>query len=457
MKKNNLSLKNFKIFVIDDDEFYAKMLVYNFERDNTNDVSVFHNGRDCVNKLDEQPNLICLDYSLPDLKCEHIIMSIEKHCPLARIIIVSGQQDIETATRLALRESVFNYLVKNDTTTSSLWKNMLEIKNTYYLENENLYLRNEIEKKYNFKNTIIGQSKAIEDLFNLMNKAVDSDISVSIRGETGTGKELVAKAIHYNSKRRKGHFVSINVGAIPKNLIESELFGHEKGSFTGAIDSRQGKFEEANKGTIFLDEIGEMDLDMQTKLLRVLQEREIVRIGSNKKIKIDIRLLTATHKNLSLEVGKGNFRKDLYYRLMGIPIKLPPLRDRNTDILILSKTFISDFCKKNKRPIKPLSESAITKLMHYNYPGNVRELKAIIELAVIMSEQEEIIHSDIIFEDFNSSENFLKKEVTLDSYIEDIIRHFLENNNNNAIMVSKKLGVAKSTIYRMIKKYNIKI
>lgn len=457
MKKNNLDLRNFKIFVVDDDDFYAKMLAYNFERDETNEVSIFNNGRDCVNNLHNCPNLVCLDYTLPDLKCEHIIQQIESICPLARIIIVSGQQDIETATRLALRDSVFNYLLKNDTTTSSLWKNMTDLKNVYKLTNENSFLRNKIDEKFSFENTIIGQSSAIYSLFKIMHKAIDSDISVSISGETGTGKELVAQAIHYNSKRSNGKFVSINVGAIPMDLIESELFGHEKGSFTGALESRKGKFEEANKGTIFLDEIGEMDLNMQTKLLRVIQEREVVKIGSNKHIKIDIRILTATHKNLAEEVNKGTFRKDLYYRLMGIPIHLPPLRERGIDILILANTFISSFCKRNKRKILKLSESAKDRLMKYNYPGNVRELKAIVELSVIMSEGDEINDKDIIFENFNSSKNFLMEESTLDSYIKDIVSYFLDNNNNNAITVAKKLGVAKSTIYRMIKKYEIDI
>ena len=220
---------------------------------------------------------------------------------------------------------------------------------------------------------------------------------VLVTGQSGTGKELVARAIHYNSQRARKPFVTVNMGAIPEDLIESELFGHEKGAFTDARDRRIGKFEEANEGTIFLDEIGEMDLMMQTKLLRVLQEKEVTRIGSNKSIKLDVRVIAATNKNLVQEVKEGRFREDLFYRLQGFLIHLPTLLERGDDVVLLSKNFLSDFCKENRMPNIQLSKEATKFLMDYGWPGNVRELKAVIERAAIMSENNTILPEDLVF------------------------------------------------------------
>ncbi|MFM9051713.1 MAG: sigma-54 interaction domain-containing protein, partial [Bacteroidota bacterium] len=223
-------------------------------------------------------------------------------------------------------------------------------------------------------------------------------IMVLVTGQSGTGKELVAKAIHYNSPRARKPFVTVNMGAIPSDLIESELFGHEKGAFTDARERRIGKFEEANGGTIFLDEIGEMDLHLQTKLLRVLQEKEVTRIGSNKTIRLDFRVVAATNKNLANEVRAGKFREDLYYRLQGFLIHLPPLYERGDDVILLCKKFLTEFCNENRMSPISISREATRKLMEYKWPGNVRELKAVIERAAIMSENNEILVDDLIFE-----------------------------------------------------------
>jgi transcriptional regulator with PAS, ATPase and Fis domain len=284
-----------------------------------------------------------------------------------------------------------------------------------------------------------------------LEKSAKANITVSITGETGTGKELAARAIHFNSDRMKKPFVAINVAAIPKELIESELFGYEKGAFTGADQSKSGKFEEANQGTIFLDEIGEMDLNMQSKLLRVLQERELSRLGSNKTIPIDIRLIVATHRNLLKEVEEGRFRQDLYYRLLGISIDLPPLKERGNDIVMLSKSFIGEFCKLNNLPVKELSQSAIDKLLKYNYPGNVRELRAVSEVAVVMSESDVLDANDIQFNQRNEIEDFMQEELTIDEYNSRIINWYLRKYNNNVLLVADKLKMGKSTIYRMLK------
>ena len=260
-----------------------------------------------------------------------------------------------------------------------------------------------------------------------------------------------AKAIHYNSSRHKKPFVAINVSAVPKELIESEMFGYEKGAFTGAITRKIGKFEEAKDGTIFLDEIAEMDLNMQSKLLRVIQEKELTRLGGNDVISINPRIIVSTNKNLSNEVKKGNFREDLYYRLLGLPIELPPLRLRGNDILILSKFFTDEFCKENKLNKLVISSKAQEKLMNYPFPGNVRELKAIVELAAVLTNNDTIEETDISFHSISSTGDFLVQEDTLQGYTKRIIKHYLQKYNNNVLLVAKKLDIGKSTIYRMIK------
>jgi two-component system response regulator AtoC len=285
----------------------------------------------------------------------------------------------------------------------------------------------------------------------LIEKAITNNITVSITGETGTGKEVVAKAIHYNSDRKKEPFIAINVTAIPSELIESELFGHERGAFTGAQTRRKGKFEEAEKGTIFLDEIGEMDPKMQSKLLRVLQEREVVRIGGNEVVKIRCRVVVATHRDLLEEVKKGSFRQDLYYRLLGLPIELPPLRARKEDVLILAKYFIEEFAKENGISSKKLSEKANQKLLSYSYPGNIRELKAMIELSTVLADGDEIDSVDINFPSSDPLADLTLEEKSLKEYNNVIINHFLNKYDNNVIEAAKALDIGKSTIYRLLK------
>jgi two-component system, NtrC family, response regulator AtoC len=242
----------------------------------------------------------------------------------------------------------------------------------------------------------------------------------------------------------------VNMAAIPKELIESELFGHERGAFTGAAGRRIGKFEEANKGTLFLDEIAELDLSVQSKLLRVLQERELVRVGGNERIPLDVRLIVATHKNLLEEVRKGNFREDLYYRTLGLPIELPALRERGKDIELLAKYFLDEFCKQNRMPQLRLSLEAAKRLDDYSYPGNVRELKAIIELSAVMCDGEEIRARDINFPAEGDQELPAQHGKTLKEYTADIIRYYLKRHDNNVQAVAAKLDIGKSTIYKMI-------
>jgi DNA-binding NtrC family response regulator len=354
-----------------------------------------------------------------------------------------------------LKEGVYDYLIKGDDTKERLWNVIANLKERINLQHELDVLREEVVQKYDFSKTIIGNCDKIKKLFSLLEKAANSNITVSIHGETGTGKEVVAKAIHYNSLRSKKGFVAVNVSAIPKDLIESELFGHEKGAFTGAINKRIGKFEEAHQGTLFLDEIGEMEPSMQAKLLRVIQERELTRVGGSGSVKFDVRIIVATHRNLEEEVKKGNFREDLYYRLIGLPIELPPLRERGNDILILAKHFLQEACRENKMDKKIFSKETQDRLLKYTYPGNVRELKAMVELSLILSEGDTIEVTDLRISSNASPEKLLVEETTLKEYTNLIIRHFLEKYDNNVMLVAEKLDIGKSTIYRMLQNEEI--
>ncbi len=442
--------KPFKIFIVEDDKIFAKILSHHLSLNPDFQVEVFHTGKEFLSSLYKKPDMISLDYNLPGLSGMEIIDKVKSYDKALPIVIVSGQQDINTAIEL-FKKGVYDYIVKDDDTKERLWSITAKIKEKHDLEERIDDLEAEVDRKYEFGNLIKGTSQQIQQIFRLMQKAVKANISVTVHGETGTGKELVAKSIHYNSARKKHKFVPVNVSAIPSELIESEFFGHEKGAFTGAVSSRIGKFEEANKGTLFLDEIGDMDPAMQAKLLRVLQEGQFSRIGSNKTISVDVRVISATHKNLEEEVKNGSFREDLFYRLQGLPIKIPPLRERKEDIVILAKHFIADFCKKNNLPELSLTRGAIKKLQEYNYPGNVRELKAITDLAAVMSTTKQITEEDIMFSGQSSLDNLLKEEMTMDEYQHLIIKHFLEKYDNKVRLVADKLGLGKTTIYRMMK------
>ena len=340
-------MEPFKIFIVEDDIWYGEILQYHLSLNPDYQIEKFVTGEELLKNLYKRPDVITLDYSLPDMNGQKVMKKVKENYPDLPIVIISGQEDVSTAVSL-LKEGAYDYIVKDDDTKERIWNTVKNIRENQNLKKEISQLKEEIVQKYAFEKVIIGNSPAIKKVFKLMDKATKTNITVSVSGETGTGKELVAKAIHYNSARSKKSFVAINVSAIPKELIESELFGHEKGSFTGATARRIGKFEEANKGTLFLDEIGEMDVNMQAKLLRVLQEKEFTRVGGNAMVKTDVRVIVATHKNLAEEVKKGNFREDLYYRLLGLPIELPPLRDRSNDILLLAKHF-SDEDRKSTR------------------------------------------------------------------------------------------------------------
>lgn len=439
-----------KIFVVEDDPAYTKFLKYVLGLNPDFDVEFFTSGKECLNSLHKNPAIVTLDYSLPDMPGEKVLNQLRNHDANINVIIVSAQEKIGTAVEL-LKLGAYDYITKDNETKDRLLNSINNARKNTLLIKQIDFLKKEISEKYEFEKSIIGASPAIRKIFALLEKACATNISVSISGETGTGKELVAKAIHYNSKRKNKPFVAVNIAAIPRELIESELFGHEKGAFTGAVTRRVGKFEEADGGTIFLDEIGDMEAGLQAKLLRVLQEREVSRIGANQVIKLDVRVIAATHKDLSEEVKAGRFREDLYYRLLGLPIHLPPLRERGNDVILIAKHFLDQFTKENQMPRFKITEEAQQKLLQYPYPGNIRELKSIVELAAVMGTDQEIKPQDISFNNSTRVESFLYQEMPMEQYMYRIIRHFLNKYDDNVLEVARRLDIGKSSLYRYLK------
>jgi DNA-binding NtrC family response regulator len=446
-----MSEKAFKIFVVEDDEWYNRLLVHTLSLNPDYEIQSFTTGKDCLANLHQEPDVVTLDYRLPDMKGLDVLKQIKEINEDVQIILISEQDDIEVVVTL-LQSGAFDYIVKSKDIRERLLNTVNNIRQGSNLKKEIVTLRQEVKQKYTHQNTIIGNSAATRKVYELIEKAIRTNITVTITGETGTGKELVAKAIHYSSSRSKQPFVPVNVAAIPKDLIESELFGHEKGSFTGASFRRIGKFEEANGGTLFLDEIAEMDISLQAKLLRALQEKEVIRIGSNAPVKFDCRIIIATNKDLQEEIKKGNFRQDLYYRLYGLPIELPPLRERENDVIVLAKHFISLFCQENKMAAKTLTSEASARLLSYPFPGNIRELKSVIELAVTLADQNEITADHIILgRGQDLLENVFSREMSLREYDILIVKKYLEKYDNNIKLVAEKLDLGVATIYRMLK------
>ncbi|WP_372934404.1 sigma-54-dependent transcriptional regulator [Mariniphaga sediminis] len=441
---------SYKVFIVEDNKLYAQVLKKQLI-DNQYQVRVFYNGKDCISNLDDQPDVITLDYTLPDMTGHEVLKEIQKKSPGSHVIIISAQESINTAIEL-MKNGAYDYIMKAPDTREKLTNIIKNIYQSDQLKEENTRLKDAIKDHYSFRKLIKGNSREIDHVFGLMEKASQTNISVSISGETGTGKELVAKGIHYNSGRSNKPFIAVNVSAVPEGLVESELFGHEKGAFTGADFKKLGKFEQANGGTLFLDEIADLDMNVQAKLLRVIQERELNRLGGTDLIPLDVRILTATHKNLASLVSEGKFRQDLYYRLLGLPIELPPLRQRGNDIILLAKHFVNEFCKENNMNPKNITEEAKQLLRTYHYPGNIRELKAVMELACVMTNGEMIKPTHLNMSVDESVQNLLSSEKSLEEYNYEIVKHFLNKYNQNVRLVAKKLGIGKSTIYRMLQK-----
>ncbi len=448
---------NFKIFIVEDDPWYGELLKYHLSLNADFEVELFTSPMVFLDQIYRKPDLITIDYNMPEMNGDILFDHIKSFNNTIPVIVISGQNDISVALNI-IKQGAAEYIIKDEHTKDVLWNSVNRILENVVLKQTVEELKVQLETKFDFEKSIIGNSASLKKSFQLIEKAIKSNINVSITGETGTGKEVVAKAIHYNSARSKKPFVAVNMAAIPRELVESELFGYEKGAFTGANSQKKGKFEEANGGTIFLDEIAEADLSFQSKLLRVLQEREITRVGGNDTIKLDVRIITATHKNIADEVRATRFREDLYYRLMGLPIELPPLKQRGNDILILAKHFADLYASENRCPVFTFSQEAKDKLMKHHYPGNVRELKAIVDLACVMADSNVINEVDISLPNnpIPVEQIFSSQEKSLKDYNTDIITFYLNKYNQNVLEVAKKLNIGKSTIYNLINAGEIK-
>ena len=340
----------------------------------------------------ERFDIVVADLFLPDSNGIDILKTVKGNSPQTEVILITGHASAETAVK-AMKEGAFDYITK-PLNFEELQIILTKAAEKHQLLNENVYLRKQLRDKYGFAN-IIGNSPAMQKVFSRMRRIISTESTVLVLGESGTGKEIVAKAIHFNGQRKDKPFIAVNCAAIPESLLESELFGHLKGSFTGAIRDKIGKFEAANFGTIFLDEIGTMPMHLQTKLLRVLQEQEVEKVGSTRPVKLDVRVISATNINLEEEVKKGNFREDLFYRLNVIPIVIPPLRSRAEDVLPLTKHFIEKCCKEMKRSMMTVSKEALQTLELYQWPGNVRELENVVERIIALTDGDVITMQDI--------------------------------------------------------------
>ncbi len=385
----------FRIFVADDDHHYSRMISYHLDKNPEYEVTVFSNGNDLLDQLGELPHLVVLDIMMPGIGGIESLRTIKKQYPELPVIMMSAQGVVDTAVE-AMKAGAYDYITKGRDDLNKLSivaKNALE---RVSMSQELETLREEVSSQYSIDG-LVGDSPAMQASYRLIHKTLRGDLTVAIQGESGTGKELVAKAIHFNSPRKHGPFVVVNCAAIPRELMESEFFGHEKGSFTGAHARKIGKFEQADGGTIFLDEIGELNLDLQAKLLRALQNYEITRVGGNDTIRFDTRVISATNRDLIPMIRQGDFREDLYYRLCQFPIQLPPLRDRGEDILLLAHNFLNAYIKAHPEfGAKKLSSEARKAILNYAWPGNVRELKSAIERAILISDRDDIGVEDLM-------------------------------------------------------------
>lgn len=451
------------IFIIDDEESILKMLSHWAKNQWGYNVRAFSNGNEALNALSENPDLVLLDIMLPDINGNEVLGKIKQRFPHLPVIMLSAQGSVEVALE-SIRLGAFDYFPK------PVDKNRLEpairnaIKN-YDLERELESLKENIHKEYSFDN-IISADKKMQEAFKMISKVLDNDITVLITGESGTGKELVARAIHYNGKRKNAPFVVVNCASIPRELLESELFGHEKGSFTGAHQRKIGKFELAKGGTIFLDEIGEMEMSLQAKILRVIQQKEFERVGGNEVIKTDVRIISATNRDLKIAVENKQFREDLFYRLSSFPIHIPPLRERKGDIIVLVDHFIKQFNEKLGKNIKGVSKKTLKLFYDYDWPGNVRELENLLERCVILSDGE-YIEPDVLPPNINSSsgtisyssvENLFTDDspvIPFEKLKEEAIKHALKVTNGNIVDASRKLKIGRATLYRLMEKYKI--
>jgi nitrogen regulation protein NR(I) len=453
-----------RILIVDDEESIRWIISETLD-DEDYQVLTAETGEEAMSIIEsKRPKVVLLDIKLPGIDGFTLLGSLKKDYPDILVIMITAHGTVQTAID-AMKVGAYDYLTK-PFGTKELKDIVRGAVETWEANNGDNFLINTHCNHHD--TTLIGKSNLMQQIYKTIGKVADSHANVLILGENGTGKELVARSIHNNSSRNNGPFVTINCGAIPSELIESELFGHEKGSFTGAIAQKPGKFEMANGGTLFLDEIGELPLNMQVKLLRVLQEREIERVGGKNPIKIDTRILAATNRDLETMVEEGKFRKDLFYRLNVVSINLPPLRERSEDIPLLVEHFLNKYCSLENKGINSINGDAMARLMNYFWPGNIRELENTIERAVLLTPGNIILpdhlpeylrYETTTKQDREKSHDFKTMPDIVDRAVEqiekDLIIKTLVENNGNRTKAADVLGVSRRTLLLKLKKYDI--
>ena len=443
-----------KILVVDDEVQIREMLRNNLTQMGGFPVQVASGGVEALEKIEKDVfDLVLTDLKMPEMGGMDLLKALKATRPEIMVIIMTAFGSIETAVE-AMRAGADDYITK-PIDFNELLIHLSKAQKESLLLTENRFLRMEVRKKFEYS-SIVGKSRKILEVFSLIEKVAPSSSTVILYGGSGTGKELVAKAIHYHSPRAHKPFIPFNCGAIPESLVESELFGHTKGAFTGAIQAKRGLFEEADGGTIFLDEISTLPPSAQVKLLRVLQEKEVMRVGSTDRTKIDVRVIAATNQDLEASLKLGKFREDLFYRLQVFPILLPDLKDRSEDIPLLAYHFLDIYTKATQKQLKGISKDAMNFLLEYHWPGNVRELENVIERAVIMADQEYLTPQDL--PDYLRDEftNLIRKGVkarkSLEEIKEEYISQILQETGGNKKVAAEILRVNPRTLYRFEKK-----
>jgi len=443
-----------KILVVDDEAPLRDILQRGLTQMGGFSIEVAQNGQEAIGKIEgEIFDLVLTDLMMPEMDGMELLKIIQGTRPEMPVIMMTAYGSIDTAVE-AMKTGANDYITKPVDLRDLLLRISKVLEENRLLQ-ENRLLRMELRKKFQFSN-IIGKSRKMQEIFSLIEKVASSNSTVIIYGGSGTGKELVAKAIHYNSPKADHPFIQFNCSAIPETLVESELFGHTKGAFTGAVQTKKGLFEEANGGTLFLDEIATVLPSVQVKLLRVLQEKEVMKIGSTERTKIDVRMIAATNEDLETNMKNGKFREDLFYRLHVFPIVLPDLRERREDIPLLAYHFLDRASKEAKKEIKGISKEAMNLLLEYAWPGNVRELENAIERAVIMADGEFLTPQDLP-RDLTEGFSFLirkgaKGRKSLDEIKAEYITQILKETNGNKKTASEILKVNPRTLYRFEKK-----
>lgn len=455
-----------KTLIVDDEMELRRSVASTLESINLEadfQIQEASNGLEAVQKIKSEPfDLVLMDVRMPELDGLQALTQIKEHDPRTFVVIMTAHSNLQDAIT-AIKEGAYDYLekpVKAERLIEIVKKAIEAREMVSSLALSNPVFDDDVETEF------VGNTQKMKDVFNLIYKLCKVDTTVMIRGENGTGKELVARAIHFNSPRKNGGFIAINCGAIPDNLIESELFGHEKGAFTGAVERKIGKFQAANNGTLFLDEIAELKPEMQVKLLRVLQTKKFTPIGSNREMKVDTRIIAATNRNLEKMMEESTFREDLFYRLNVMPIYLPPLRERLDDIEPLAQYFIKNFSKVHGRNLQGLSREALEAFRRYDWPGNIRELENVIERAFIL-ESSNIITLDSIPDEIKEAQN--TKETSMeysgpldyDAFKEEMEKEFIVNalkaNGGRINQTVAQANIPKNTLLRKIRKYGINV